>query len=159
MFGCCRFVVNTKGVPLLPRKPCIVWLHFAGTLDSVGKKVVWRTFCSANVLLSLLCGFILVLWMFLCNCCVENILFYEWSCVIVAWRILFCECSRVLAVWWVRSCSPTEYLKGLTCSSAPPSPDLQQCNQATAVNMQTVVQGRFQTGSIAPSKYMENLCK
>ncbi|BFZ23741.1 hypothetical protein BsWGS_26780 [Bradybaena similaris] len=51
-----------------------------------------------------------------------------------------------------------KYLKGLTCSTAP-SPDLQQCNQATAANMQTVVQGRFQTGSIAPSKYMENLCK
>ncbi|CAG5135516.1 unnamed protein product [Candidula unifasciata] len=50
------------------------------------------------------------------------------------------------------------YLKGLTCASTP-SPDMAQCSQVTGTNMRAAVQGRFQTGSIVPSKYMENLCK
>lgn len=57
------------------------------------------------------------------------------------------------------SCSDKDkYLKGLTCFKTPNN-GISQCDQQTTTNMRNSVIGRYQTGTIPPSKYMGELCK
>ncbi|CAL1532383.1 unnamed protein product [Lymnaea stagnalis] len=57
------------------------------------------------------------------------------------------------------SCTDKDkYLKGLTCFKTPNN-GITQCDQQTTTNMRSSVLGRYQTGTIPPSKYMGELCK
>ncbi|CAG5129961.1 unnamed protein product, partial [Candidula unifasciata] len=51
-----------------------------------------------------------------------------------------------------------KYLRGLQCFNKQ-SPEIAQCAQTTASSMRAAFTGRYQTGTIPPSKYQDSLCK
>ncbi|XP_012938335.1 uncharacterized protein LOC106011842 [Aplysia californica] len=51
-----------------------------------------------------------------------------------------------------------KFFEGLNCFTTPTS-SVTQCRQSTETNMREVLVGRYQTGAVPPSKYMDKLCE